>query len=308
MDRIDQKIEKTTRSSIKFKKIPGAKKNTLIKQIEKIKIDVPIGCFPLHTVACFVGACNSGKTNWMLRLVESLQDHGSVNRVFVMSPTFENNKAFDILNIRSDDIYQGKRVLDDGIGCILDVDHKIKKAAEEYEEYEEYCKAYRDFCNGKATYAQETMLRNNLFEEPEFIPMPRILVIMDDLSHTGIFSTSKANPFNNIVLRHRHIYGVGVSIFMAVQNFTTGVPKMLRQNTKQFFLWKTHDMTQLEQIYEQVSQGATKEDFYHAFHEATKEPHCFLTVDLNAKELSVFRKNFDEEIIMGSSPDIILTK
>ena len=291
------KAFKTKRKTLKLKPIEGAKKNELIKKIEKVKIPVPDGHFRLHTVSCFIGACDSGKTNWMLRLSESLQEYGSFNRIFVFSPTYEHNGAFDILHIRPGDVYSGQRAADDGIGCIIEIDQKIQKAAEEYEEYKEYCAAYDAWIAGTATYWQNTMLENNGFEKPEFIPMPRILVIMDDLSHTNIFSVAKTNPFNNMILRHRHIHGIGVSFFIAVQNFNTGASKMIRQNTKQFFLYKTHDTTQLESIFEQVSAGATKEDFYNAFIEATKEPHNFLTVDLSASgDQPVFRKNFDEAI------------
>lgn len=46
---------------MKVKPIPGARKNTLIKTIEKINIDVPPGFFHLHTTGVFVGSCNSGE-------------------------------------------------------------------------------------------------------------------------------------------------------------------------------------------------------------------------------------------------------
>lgn len=278
-----------------IKKIPGGKANPLIKTIEKIKIDVPDSFPPLHTTALAVGSCNSGKTNWIYNLVHYYMLHGSFTRIMLLSPTADNNKA-DFLNIQESDQYKGKRVLEQGIECVREIEEKVKEEAELYEAYEEYKAAWDAWINGIESIYQQNMLEKNQYAPPKYMKRPSICLIMDDLSHTKIFSTSRENSFINMLLRHRHIYGIGLSIFMAVQNFNTGVPKILRQNIKQFFLWKTHDSTQLKSIYEQVAQGCNEEEFYTAFEEATSEKHGFLTVDLNSNTDSVFRKNFDEEL------------
>lgn len=284
---------------IRLRKIPGANPNKLIPSIEKVKIPVPPGSFELHSVGAFVGHCNSGKSMAMINKTLELVAFGSINRVIIMSPTYDQNETFKLIPTRPEDIYSGKRVLKDGISCIVEVENKIKDAASQFQEYEEYCKAFKHFLAGTATIAEETLVRNNLCEEPEKKERPRFLIILDDLSHTSIFSSSRLNDFNNMVLRHRHVFGIGVSIFIAVQTFTTGIPKALRQNITQFFLWATHDETQLKSIYEQVSAGISKDDFYTAFELATAEPHQFLTVDLAAKDgMSKLRKNFDVEIIL----------
>jgi hypothetical protein len=302
-----QKVTKARARPMQIKKIPGGKKNPLIKTIEKIKIDVPEGCPNLHTTAVFVGSCNSGKTNWMLNLAKEYCDFKCFNRIFVLSPTYENNHdAFKILPIHPDDVYSGRTVLNHGVECVLEIENKMKKAAKEYEEYEEYCKAYEAWEQGTETMHQDTLLKNNYYAAPVFMPRPSVLMLMDDLSNTSVYSRSTKNGFINLLLRHRHVYEIGLTIFMCVQNFNTGVPKILRQNIKQFFLWKTHDSTQLKAIYEQVAQGCTEEEFYEAFEAATREPHDFLTVDLASKTGSVFRRNFDEEILfLGEEESII---
>ncbi len=288
--------EKVVKRRLKRRIIPGADPNELIECIEKIKIPIPDWAFRLHTTSVFVAPCDSGKTNAVIRLAHAYQEHGSFNRIIVCSPTFESNEAFKLLHIRQEDIYSGNRVLKDGVGCVQEIEQKIKALAAEYTKYEQYVLAYRAWLRGEANANQETLLANNSFEEPEYIERPRILLILDDLSHTGIFSVSRANDFNNLLLRHRHVFGLGLSIFICVQTFTTGVPKHLRQNINQFFLWKTHDATQLKSIYEQVAQGCKKEEFLQAFAYATEIPHHFLTVDRRSKEHSVFRKNFNEEL------------
>jgi hypothetical protein len=81
---------------------------------------------------------------------------------------------------------------------------------------------------------------------------------------------------------------------MLVQTFKTGIPKCLRQNIQQFFLWPTHDMSQLESMYDEFANLCTKEDFLDMFVRATRNPHDFMTVDMNASEpLLRFRKCFD---------------
>ena len=126
------------------------------------------------------------------------------------------------------------------------------------------------------------------------LPRPAPLLIIDDMSHSDIYTPSKKNPFINLCLRHRHLFKVGLSIFMLVQNFKTGVPKCLRQNIQQFFLWPTHDMTQLDSMYEEFANLCTREEFVDMFKRATAERHCFMSIDLNASEpLLRFRKNFD---------------
>lgn len=281
--------------------IPGANQNPLIKTIEKIKIPIPPGGFRMHTTMAFVGSCNSGKTNAMINLAEELQQYGSVNRIFIMSPTYESNAAWQNLKTHPQDVFTGTKVLKQGVECVRVVEETIKKLGKEYKDYEEYVQAYRACQQGTENYRQKSLVKNNGYQEPVFIERPRVLLILDDLSHTEIFSSARSNDFNNMLLRHRHVYDIGLTIMMAVQTFTTGIPKALRQNVKQFFLWRTHDTTQLTSIYEQVAQGCTKDEFFEAFRVATEVDHQFLTVDLNATGSSVFRKNFNEELILQSN-------
>ena len=85
---------------------------------------------------------------------------------------------------------------------------------------------------------------------------------------------------------------------MLVQNYKTGVPKCLRQNIQQFFLWPTHDMTQLESMYEEFANLCSKEEFISMFKKCTAERHSFMSIDLNASEpLLRFRKCFDQMLL-----------
>lgn len=137
------------------------------------------------------------------------------------------------------------------------------------------------------------MEKHNFKRMPD-IPRPSPLLIIDDMSHSDLYTPSKKNSFINLCLRHRHLFQVGLSIFMLVQTFKTGIPKCLRQNIQQFFLWPTHDMSQLESMYDEFANLCTKEDFMDMYKRATKNSHDFMTVDMNASDsLLRFRKCFD---------------
>lgn len=174
---------------------------------------------------------------------------------------------------------------------------------DEYREYEVIAKIFRKWrrflAGGKALSLPEyNIVERYDFKEPEEIPRPSPLLIIDDMSHSPLYTPSKRNGFINLCLRHRHLFQVGLSIFMLVQNYKTGVPKCLRQNIQQFFLWPTHDMTQLESMYEEFANLCTKEDFIEMFKRATTGKHNFMTIDLNARDpLLRFRKNFDEILL-----------
>ena len=89
---------------------------------------------------------------------------------------------------------------------------------------------------------------------------------------------------------------------MATQTFRTGLPKALRQNVTQMFIWPTKDQTQRDAIYHEIANLVDKEEFESLYDEATKEPHSFLTIDSNAPHPSLqFRKNFDTYLSLHNS-------
>jgi len=84
---------------------------------------------------------------------------------------------------------------------------------------------------------------------------------------------------------------------MAAQTFRSGIPLPLRQNIQQYFIWPTHDSGQLDAIYQEVANLVDEDTFMKIYHEATKDPHSFLTIDTSNVPEKQFRKNFDISII-----------
>lgn len=286
-------------------KIPGSIKNEgLVYKKLKTPTTAP-NLFKLHTLAAFIGPRGSGKTNAAVLLAKRYLDDNSINRIFIISPTFDSNRIFDILEPREEDVYKNIHTCLEDLDAIL---AQVKVSVEEYEENKKYnhiYKRWRAFVKGRGpplTIPEFNIMENNNFKPKEVLPRPSPLLIIDDMSHSDLYTPSKKNSFINLCLRHRHLFKVGISIFMMVQTFKTGIPKCLRQNIQQFFLWPTHDMSQLDSMYEEFANLCTYEDFIEMFKRCTKERHNFMTIDLNASDpLLQFRKNFDEIIIPSST-------
>jgi hypothetical protein len=284
--------------------IPGALHNEGLKYKKLKTPNVRDSLFRLHTLAAFIGPRGSGKTNAAVLLARKYIQDGSINRIFIMSPTIESNRIFDLLEPEPEDIYKNIHT------CLSDLDNilaKVKVMVVEYEEVKAYNKIYHKwklFSRNKGpplTVQEFTLLENNQFKKRPDLPRPSPLLMIDDMSHSDIYTPSKKNSFINLCLRHRHLYKVGISIFMLVQTFKTGIPKCLRQNIQQFFLWPTHDMSQLDSMYEEFANLCSYDDFVSMFQRCTAERHNFMTIDLNAREpLLSFRKCFDEIIFPPS--------
>lgn len=262
--------------------------------------EVSDGLFRLHTLAAFIGPRGSGKTNAVVLLARRYLDDRSINRVFVISPTYDSNRIFDILEPKPEDVFKNMQT------CLADLNTilaKVKEMVDEYHSYEKLnsiFKKWKAFLKGgpPLPLAQYNIIENRGFKPPDFVPRPSPLLIIDDMSHSDLYTPSKKNGFINLCLRHRHLFQVGLSIFMLVQTFKTGIPKCLRQNIQQFFLWPTHDMSQLESMYDEFANMCTKEDFLEMFQRATSGKHNFMTIDMNARDPVLrFRKNFDEILL-----------
>lgn len=264
--------------------------------------EVPDGLFKLHTLAAFIGCRGSGKTNACVLLAKRYIDEGVFNRIFVISPTYESNPQFEALKPDPHDVYKSIHGAIEDLTNILD---KVKEDVDDHERREEYRACYQRWLKQAATMKDMNLLEANEFRKPPNIPKPCPLLIIDDMSHSPLYTPSQKNPFINLCLRHRHLHRVGITIYMMVQTFTTGIPKCLRQNVQQYFLWPTRDMTQLEAMYHEFANICSFEQFVSVFKEATSIPHSFLTIDLNpSDETQRFRQNFDRVLIPPAQEEV----
>jgi len=257
--------------------------------------------FKLHALMGFIGMRGSGKTHAMVNLTKKYLEDKSFNRVFIISPTYHSNPIFHVLGARKEDVYTDPQASQEALNDIL---KKTAEDAKEFDIFETYLNAYNKYRDHKALTTEEhTLLQNQNFRKPEYLPVPRPVLLIDDMSHSDIYVTSKHNPFINLCLRHRHINcGKGITIMMAAQTILTGLPKALRQNVTQLFIWPTKDETQLKSIYKEVANLVDKDTYMKMYEAATKSQHSFLTIDNNAPHRSLqFRENFNQFLVYDKS-------
>jgi hypothetical protein len=296
------------KSSIVVKKIPRAITNEAVPIRQVITPPFPPELFRLHTLAAFFGPRGSGKTNGAVLLTKRYIEYGSFTRVYIISPTYESNPVFEIIEADPSDVYTDIGTI---LHSITEIVNKIEEDAAQYEKEMAYTDMFIRYVRGKGLTASESMhLERESFREPIPMQRPYPLIIIDDCSHSQIYSTSRSNPFVNLCLRHRHIggEGFGCSIFMLVQNFKTGVPKPIRQNLQQFFIWRTADRSQLEAMWEEFANLIDLDNFVKLYHLAVDDDrHNFMTVDMNpvSPEIGNFRRNFDTALVVTDQDQMV---
>jgi hypothetical protein len=290
----------------------GVNKEPLPVEEKRVPL-VPPHLFKLHSLMAFIGSVGSGKTHEATKLTLEYIKCKCINQLYIISPTFEQQNVFKLLDQQKENLYiyktfSGEEALKNTIACVFKVLHMVEESMDEYVAYLEYMDIYHKWERGeKLTMPEENVLAYNHYQPVEELEYPSPYLILDDLSHTQIYSSSRDNPFNNLCLRHRHYKECGITVIMLVQNFTNGVPKFLRQNIGQFFIFQTYDATNLKNIYEQIAGASTLETFLEVFEIATKEKHDFLTVDLRASNPAErFRKNFNEFLIVEEEESHLL--
>jgi len=295
-------------SAISEKGIARALKNVAVPVRRVQTPEYPPELFRLHTLSAFFGPRGSGKTNGAVLLAKRYLDYGSFTRVYIISPTYESNPAFEVLGADPEDVYTDLGTI---LQSIQDIVGKIEVEAELYRDEEEYADMYARAMDGKSvSMSEQIRLEKEGYREPVPMVRPYPLVIIDDCSHSQIYSTSRSNPFVNLCLRHRHVggEGFGCSIFMLVQNYKTGVPKPIRQNLQQFFIWRTADRSQLEAMWEEFANLIDLENFVRLYHLAVDaDKHDFMTVDMNPVDEDVgnFRRNFDTALVVRDQEEMV---
>jgi hypothetical protein len=106
------------------------------------------------------------------------------------------------------------------------------------------------------------------------------MLILDDCQGSNVYTVARAGMLNHLSIKHRH---VPVTICFLVQSWV-GVPRTIRLNATQYLIFKTSDVMQLDQIYSAFANTVSRECFDSVYHEATKDDHGFLYIDVVPKK------------------------
>lgn len=276
--------------------VPNAVHAQEVKAKRLPPIPYPPELFPLHTLEIFCGERGSGKTNAFVLMMQRYLEGKFITRLFVMAPTYDANTSVHTLMPKPEDVYKDQF---NGQVALQDILKKVENEALTYAKHKEYNKAYKRWKDHRASLNDTLLLTKHQYMNYGPPVRPVCALMIDDMSKTNIYSPSESNPLCNLCLRHRHIYGIGISIYMLVQNFKVGVPKFLRENVQQFFLWKTSSIETLMGIYDCFGNLCTLDQFLEMYVNSTEDTHHFLTVDgNNPNQDEKFRRDFDTYLII----------
>lgn len=235
----------------------------------------------LPFVAAMIGSCGSGKSYGAIALTKLMRQEGSINFVFLICPTYKSNDLYHV--IKPDVVYEDLHEVNESL---LEIQESMTAKADAYRKDLEYEVARKLFVGGDTvTPAQELLLESRDYANVKAV-RPRCLLIIDDCSHSPIFSTSKKNRLTNLVLRHRHEGGgLGLSIMMIAQTYTSGIPRALRQNLDYLAIFHTESEKEIKSLYEEIGGMVSFKRFNEVFQAYTKEKHAFLWVDKNRRTL-----------------------
>ena len=290
-------------------------KETFVKGMEMIvpegkafAVETPQHLHKLHMLSAWVGKRGSGKGVAMTTLLKRLKDAECMDRLFVISPTFNSNKRMlRDLDINDDDIFDD---LDNDLS-IRKIQKEIEKEAEEYEKYIEDVKQFNKFMKlmkSDKHMSDELLLQffdGAGFKKPEHKwngKRPVCGLIVDDCQSSALMRSKR---FANFCIKHRHVGqfkgkdggALGCSIFMCLQNYKTqsGFPRGIRGNLTHLGLFRSKDESELKDVASEMSGEVDEETFMSVYQQATEEEHSFLWVDLHPKKdvPSGFRKKYD---------------
>lgn len=260
------------------------------------------GCFKFFFNYCAIASRASGKSWNMASIIKHYQDNVIKDnednvyktRVFIISPTLEQNEVFKSLDIDfENDTYDGysDEVLDE----IIDKIDADKQSWMDYKNYKGVFKKYMrlkvDEVDKLSDEELQLLIKHN-FDDYRNLPKvePKVyFLILDDLLGTKALSTSKRSKLMNLFIKNRHHH---LCCMFAVQSIK-GLPKEIRLNTNVFFLGKfANTQTILPEFWEEVSNCITMEKLNELYTHCLQDKYGSLIVDLTHDEKR-FMKGLD---------------
>jgi hypothetical protein len=260
-----------------------------------------------------VASRGSGKTFNICKLISHYEQNKLIDndgkthplRTIVISPTMDANPIFkNLKSLDEKDIHD--KFSDELLQSIVE---GIKTDKEETDAYNKYIEAYKKAMNVSKTKMIDffdknpdiyDILKVYDFEDPDEIPKPKNLVapvniiILDDLMATGAFTNKKLSSLTNNLIKNRHN---GISFAILAQSVKS-IPKNIRLNCNVFFVGKfASKKVVLEDLYEEVSNVLTIEQFEELYDTATNEQYGSLIIDCSHKEKR-FMRGLDTQLII----------
>lgn len=283
-------------------------KNSVNNYPQSTNPNAPRLFFNLLSVASRGGS----KTYTCTKLIKDYEEHKLVDndgvvhplRTFLISPTFSANKILQNLkSLDETDIYE--EYSDQIFQSVID---EIERTNEEVDNYKIYKNAYNLI---KATPKKKLLrlieenpelvkiLEQYNFQHPDDIEIrfkerPVNFIILDDLMGSSAFNKKAQSLLTYYLIKNRHHF---ISFFILVQSLKS-VPKPIRQNCNVYFLGKFASKKYiLDDLYEEVSNVLTEEQFSDLYEHAIADKYGSLIIDTSG-DTKRFYKGLDKELVI----------
>ena len=270
----------------------------------------------------------SGKSFSVSKIVRGLQREKVFDRITLITPTFNSNKAYfgDLISNIDEDVFEPTR---DSIQKVID---SVERDRDEFEEHLEKLKKYNEFLKILKSGAEMNddqileyidlgFLNEEAMAKPEFkyekkagkLRPPQTLLILDDvlsspalLQSSGLTKIATLNrhvgplkeTFGANTKHPRSACGLAVILISQTYNMPQGVSRTLREQITHLLLFQNKQEKQLDKIRDELGSAVDANKFQKAYEFAVKEKYGNLLVDFNPREPELtFRKNLNELII-----------
>eukprot|EP00953_Heterococcus_sp_UTEX-ZZ885_P029440 15622-Heterococcus_DN1.PRE.3 len=225
-----------------------------------------------------IGSTGSGKSHLALSLIKLMRREKSLTKLYVVCPTVASNVIYKSVLTDNDWVFSGD--LSKVFSALREVEADCEAVSEQYRKDLEYQIVLNKFRDGAdMSSADETLLEMYGFRDSKPV-RPSPCLIIDDCSHSPLFSSSGKNPLTNLVLRSRHCGdGLGLSIVLIAQTYTSGVPRALRQNLTHLALFRTQSEKEIKSMYEECGGLISFVHFKEMFNHYTANKHSYLWID-----------------------------
>jgi hypothetical protein len=252
----------------------------------------------MYFVGAWIGARGSGKTWSCVELLTAYQKFGIQSpfsgekmpqRIILFSPTIDANPVYRSLKyLDEDDIHTNYS--DNDLLSVLD---DIKSCSDETKEYQRLKKVYDKFMRNKKLTVEEIVDLEKLDYEPP--PPPQYpdgcvcFIVLDDLIGSSAFKSVGKSALTSLALKNRH---VGVNLCILSQNLKA-LPKSIRINCSVFSMFKFASDRVAMDLYEEVANLLTEEQFLEVYKWATTSDHDALVIDQTAPKDERLKQNWD---------------
>lgn len=241
-----------------------------------------------YCVALFSGARGSGKTTICINLIKKMfPTNGLIGIISPTSQSMNNVELFNLLHtMHSEPIHY------------LPENENVLDFIEKMKAHESKCKEEQEYYNAILRNDEEVLEYHN-YRKVNMLLLKPILhhLIIDDCAFSKILARN--SPLSHLVIKNRHHR---CNIYICNQNFKL-FAKPLRQNLSDLFLFKTQDPKVLDEVFDEIGNLLTKEQWYEMFQTFVKEDHDFLWISMDKKKHwpSRFRLNLNDFILLPNN-------